>query len=1366
MFRPPTKYSEYLQDVRKSIDYILKRVNATTVTKIVAGTNVTISPADGTGVVTINSTGGGGGGLPAGGTAGQILAKIDSVNYNAEWIDNYALWTSTVKHEVKASENINKGQAVYVSTADGTNMIVSKASNTTEMTSSKTMGLLAQNLATNGKGFVVTEGLLSGLNTSGASAGDPVWLGADGNLLFGIANKPYAPLNMVSIGIVTRVNSNNGEIFVKVQNGFELDELHNVDARFPNNNDGIFYNSTTMLWEHKPVSAVYATPTLAQVTTAGNTTTNAITVGGLTVSTDATINGIKFGIGGGNSTFNVAIGLNALVSNTGLGNTAIGYYALNANTTGESIVAIGAQSLKVNTTGGYHVSIGQNALLRNTTGTRNLAIGYQSLFYNTTGIDNIAIGSNAGLVVTTGQNNIYIGNNSNGLSSSENNRTWIGNSGTATTWLGGNVLIGTPTDAGYKLDVNGTGRFQGSANTTPLTISGYSVTGANTTRAIDLTGTWNTSGNVTALNIDVTNTASGIGSNLINASINGSTNIFSVRRDGSVLALNTFAFHASSGNISATASLALSTSFSQQTGIIAQRSQPIVATSGDFFTFSIDPFAANASTNTFIPTSGTATYTAFRVVPTINQTGGANGITRGLYVNPTITAAADFRAIETTAGNIIFNGGNVGIGLTPIYKLDVNGVVRFQSTGTSSVTHSFLFRNDNSSYGGFTIGSSGQALSIQQASGYGYLTAAGFFIGSTNSNIWTNNGSILDIQNAAGTTTYLRVASTTGNVLIGTTTDAGYKLDVNGTGRVKGNVDITTSGGTNVLLAYSSYVQAWQTFYVSQSGGTHNFVVSNASSGGNAYFNNVNVGIGTTSPTYKLEVSSAGYTGFGIMSGANNNAEINFQNTGYSIPRWTIRAIGAPNGSSSSLTFQRLASTFPLTITSGDNVLIGTSIDSGYKLDVNGDIRSTRVYANVIRDTNGNNIVSTSVLNITNTDTTLGTGTTNTLTLSTKSSTGIVYVPNGNVGIGIASPTAKLQIKGTGDSSVWITTEDFNGGTNTGSVIRIGTRSSTGNTAGWIDALNNGYSSYGNLMLSAFGGNVLIGTTTDAGYKLDVNGQFRATGETVLASASGNVGIGTVSPTSKLHINGADPFLRVNNVGSANTHGIKISYNSSDTQGFHLLYNPALAGAYLDNTYLVTSGQPYGDIYFRQNVSGTMTTRMTIKAETGNIGIGTTTPTDIFHIVNNTNGNKFGRISAGGSDASAAWVAQNDQVDNVVYRVFGSGVSGTQMGIALARSASLMANLGGSGKFLLGTYSNTDFVMGTGNAEKMRIVDSTGNVLIGTTTDAGNKLEVSGTASASDFKASGLAGWSGNINIPTFPPIVITVTGGIITNVM
>jgi hypothetical protein len=154
----------------------------------------------------------------------------------------------------------------------------------------------------------------------------------------------------------------------------------------------------------------------------------------------------------------------------------------------------------------------------------------------------------------------------------------------------------------------------------------------------------------------------------------------------------------------------------------------------------------------------------------------------------------------------------------------------------------------------------------------------------------------------------------------------------------------------------------------------------------------------------------------------------------------------------------------------------------------------------------------------------------------------------------------------------------------------------------------------------------------------------------------------------------------------------------------------------------------------------------------GNLGLGTTNPTDKFHIVDNTNGNKFGRISAGGTDASAAWVAQNDQVDNVVYRVFGSAVSGTQMGIGLARSASLMANLGGSGKFLVGTYSSTDFVMGTGNQERMRLVDSTGNFLVGTTTDLGNKLEVSGTVNATAYKINNTAGYTGILNIPTNPP--------------
>lgn len=192
-------------------------------------------------------------GVPTGGTTGQILAKIDGTNYNTQWIDNY---TEDVRQSVKAGEAINKGQAVYISGAYGTNPIVSKASNNTEAASSKTLGLLAQTLATNGKGFVITEGKLSGLDTSAAQIADPVWLGTNGNLLFGVANKPVAPANLVYLGVVTRVNQNNGEIFVHVVNGFELDELHDVLIQSVANKDILYRDTSTNLWKNASIATI------------------------------------------------------------------------------------------------------------------------------------------------------------------------------------------------------------------------------------------------------------------------------------------------------------------------------------------------------------------------------------------------------------------------------------------------------------------------------------------------------------------------------------------------------------------------------------------------------------------------------------------------------------------------------------------------------------------------------------------------------------------------------------------------------------------------------------------------------------------------------------------------------------------------------------------------------------------------------------------------------------------------------------------------------------------------------------------------------------------------------------------------------
>jgi hypothetical protein len=148
-----------------------------------------------------------------------------------EWVNSpidSADYVSKVQHEVKAGVAITKGQALYVTGADGTNMVVGKASNVSEAMSSKTIGLAAASAAVNGKFFVITEGLLDGLNTSAANVGDAVWLGVNGALIFGLTNKPVAPAHLVYIGVVTRKNANNGEIFISIQNGFELKELHDV----------------------------------------------------------------------------------------------------------------------------------------------------------------------------------------------------------------------------------------------------------------------------------------------------------------------------------------------------------------------------------------------------------------------------------------------------------------------------------------------------------------------------------------------------------------------------------------------------------------------------------------------------------------------------------------------------------------------------------------------------------------------------------------------------------------------------------------------------------------------------------------------------------------------------------------------------------------------------------------------------------------------------------------------------------------------------------------------------------------------------------------------------------------------------------
>jgi hypothetical protein len=178
-----------------------------------------------------------------------VLSKIDSTNYNTQWIDNYA---TQVKLPVKnaTGSTLNKGSVVYISGATGANALVALAQANAESTSATTIGFLDSTLTTGSQGLVIVEGVISGIDTSAATEGDPVWLSPTtaGGVVFGLANKPQAPNHLVYLGVVTRAHATVGEIQIHIYNGWELDELHNVQITSPVTGNILVYNASTGLW--------------------------------------------------------------------------------------------------------------------------------------------------------------------------------------------------------------------------------------------------------------------------------------------------------------------------------------------------------------------------------------------------------------------------------------------------------------------------------------------------------------------------------------------------------------------------------------------------------------------------------------------------------------------------------------------------------------------------------------------------------------------------------------------------------------------------------------------------------------------------------------------------------------------------------------------------------------------------------------------------------------------------------------------------------------------------------------------------------------------------------------------------------------
>ena len=538
---------------------------------------------------------------------------------------------SLLKAEVHNATGVTltKGQVVYLSgnTGNKPNALLAQANS--EATSSKTIGLIILNISNNASGDIATDGLLSDLNTSAFVAGDLLWL--SDTIAGGLTTIiPDTPNHAVFIGYVVRAHATQGSILIHIQNGYELNEIHDVKITSVQNNDGLIYDTTLGYWKNSNTVTVQGntfnaanklvqldgtaklpavdgsqltnlptptTPTLATVTTAGNTTTNAITVGGLTVDTSLITT----------DTTNKRVSINAPIGSI-YSNLFVESNSSTTNKTDYTLVLNNRNlsSIVGSTTGIYFAN----------------SAGGASQPYN--------VGHIVGSIVATAVtwNNItsrgYLSFVLNDSTNTQQEYIRINNNG--------NVGIGTTTDAGFKLDVNGTARVSGEL------FSGTYL-GTQTSR-VKLKGV--TAGTIAAYY-------------LVGEHGSNSQEQFYIREDGSssfqnIIARGTLFVNSIEPRTSST-TLELK-SFSGTTyGVALQNGFDFVHTTGQRSLFRLG--------QGFAPTSGTGVYNTIILDNTINQTGGANGITRGLYVNPTLTAAADFRAIETTVGGAYINTTSV-----------------------------------------------------------------------------------------------------------------------------------------------------------------------------------------------------------------------------------------------------------------------------------------------------------------------------------------------------------------------------------------------------------------------------------------------------------------------------------------------------------------------------------------------------------------------------------------------------------------------------------------------------------------------------------------------------------------------------------
>ena len=254
--------------------------------------------------------------------------EFQSLVYDGtNWVNKHSSVVSYVRNA--ESTTLTTGTVVYIFGATGDHATVKRADNDSDTTSSKTIGLVAASIAASENGPVITRGYVDGIDLSvGYTAGDVLWLGEDGAFT---KTKPSAPEHLVFIGVVVRA-TNNGIVYVATQNGYELDELHDVSITDKTSGDFLKYNGT--LWVNDPINlgtdttGNYVSSLVAGtgITLSNNSGESATPTVALT-SNSLTVNGTSIALGGsGTITANAS--------------TLTGT-SLNSSVTGSSLTSVG-----------------------------------------------------------------------------------------------------------------------------------------------------------------------------------------------------------------------------------------------------------------------------------------------------------------------------------------------------------------------------------------------------------------------------------------------------------------------------------------------------------------------------------------------------------------------------------------------------------------------------------------------------------------------------------------------------------------------------------------------------------------------------------------------------------------------------------------------------------------------------------------------------------------------------------------------------------------------------------------------------------------------------------------------------------------